>query len=165
MKTLLTISTLFSSLFVYTQIAIQNEVLATSGESMSNGSIVVDFTFGETFTNTLPLGSTNVFTQGFQQPARKKAGFFGPVSSLSELEELVIEVYPNPFFGALTIEVTKSSDLHIAILDNSGRRVHSSQLSDIITTLDLSVLLAGKYQLVIADKETLIGRLPIVKID
>lgn len=163
MKTLLNLLGLFVSISAFGQLSIQNQVLATSGESFTNGSMVLDFTFGETFTSILPMGTSYIVTQGFQQPFRKKIAIIQPISSLEELGDFGIEVYPNPFRGELTIEVSENSQLQVTIYDNSGRLVHSSQLADIITNIDLSSLSVGNYQLILTDNQTQIGRMPIIK--
>lgn len=163
MRILLTTIALLTALYTFSQNTIQNQVLATSGESFTDGSIVVDFTCGETFTSTFSMGTSYVITQGFQQPIRKKIGIIQPVTSLDELGNYGIEVYPNPFRGELTIEVSENSQLQVTIFDNSGRLVHTSQLSDIATTIDLSLFSVGNYQLVLTDNQNQIGRMPIIK--
>lgn len=44
------------------------QVIATSGNSFSNSQNKVDWTLGETITETLST-SNNILTQGFQQPS------------------------------------------------------------------------------------------------
>lgn len=163
MNTLLTTAAaLFTVLPAFSQLIIQNQVLATSGESFT-GSIVVDYTFGETFTSTFPFGSSFVITQGFQQPVRRKIGLLGSFVSIDELEIFGVEVYPNPFRGEITVEVPENSRLEITIYDNAGRLVYSSQLAEMVTTIGLSELSVGNYQLITTDNQNQIGRMPIIK--
>lgn len=162
---------LFSTLYflilsgrIFSQITIENEVLSTGGHTFNTGSYVVDFTLGEVFTSTLNNGGTFVYTQGFQQPVRKKIGILDPILvSLDEQVEPGFSVFPNPFRNELSIEFPHSGSVFIQIYDNTGRSVFSDQLSDILNTIDLSILAVGNYQLVLQTNEALLGRISVIK--
>ena len=55
---------------VFGQVAIQNNVFASSGSNFSNSSISMDFTIGECLTNSFV--SNNLISQGFHQPDGNK---------------------------------------------------------------------------------------------
>jgi hypothetical protein len=163
-KILLLTLTLLELGFLSAQITIQNEVLSSAGTTFSFGSYEIDFTLGEVFTTTLSTSNGTVYTQGFQQPMRKKIAVLEPV--LVSLEEEVSEsfsVYPNPFRGDLTIEIPESSSVTFQLFDNSGRLILVDQLSQVVNTIDLSILAVGNYQLVLQTNEALLGRISIIK--
>jgi hypothetical protein len=151
--------------YLSSQITIQNEVLSTSGNSYTTASNrVIDFTFGEVFTTTLIGGSVIVFTQGFQQPARKKFGILDPILvSIGEQMPNGFSIYPNPFREDITVEIPWDSAVRIEIFDNTGRLVFKNQLSEVINTIDLSALAAGNYQLAFQNTEVFLGRISLIK--
>lgn len=151
--------------YLSSQIIIQNEVISTSGNSFTTASNrVIDFTFGEVFTTTLNGVGVIVFTQGFQQPVRKKFGILDPILvSIDEQMPNGFSVYPNPFREDITLEIPWDSAVRIEIFDNTGRLVFKGQLSEVINTIDLSALAVGNYQLVFQNKEAFLGRISLIK--
>ena len=146
------------------QLNIQNEVLSSAGTTFSFGSYEIDFTLGEVFTTTLSAGNGTVYTQGFQQPMRKKIAVLEPVLvSVNENGMNGFNVYPNPFRGDLTIEIPENSLVTFQLFDNSGRLIQVDQLSQVVNTIDLSILAVGNYQLVLQTNEALLGRISIIK--
>lgn len=163
MKKILLLFILTISFGAYSQIQIQNQVLSTSGNSFTDGTYVMDFTFGETFTSSLSTSSM-LITQGFQQPKRKKQIAPGPVVSADELNMPGLSVFPNPFNNEITIEISYLEDLYMIIYDNSGREVGQKELNSITTTIDLSELAVGNYQFNLYTLQNeLIGRIPVIK--
>lgn len=150
--------------YLSAQITIQNEVLSSAGNSFVTASDrVVDFTLGEVFTATLTSNNLMI-SQGFHQPNRRKFGILNPV--LVSLDEEVSEnfsVYPNPFRGELTIEIPAAELVYIQLFDNTGRVVLNHQLSQVTTTIDLSMLSVGNYQLVLQTDEAFLGRVSLIK--
>lgn len=163
MKTKFLILIIFGlSATINAQIAIQNNVLSSSGSSFSDGSMVIDFTFGETFTSTLPA-STIILTQGFQQPIRKKLSIIDPVVGVEDLGNYNFSVYPNPFNHEVTIELSSPEEIQITVYDNTGRLIYSDLTNALTTTLDLSALAVGNYQILLSSKNEFIGRIPVIK--
>jgi hypothetical protein len=120
--------------------------------------MVIDFTLGEPFTTTVPLGTNYVFTQGFQQPLSIQSGAF-----LGEFLVEGFEVYPNPFRNELEIKLPENTSLEMLLYDNTGRLVHDSQVSAIQTTIDLSHHDNANYHLVLKNKEKVTGHLSLIK--
>lgn len=162
MKKLITAFWLAVSLGTFAQVEVQNQALSTLGNSFTDGITVIDFTLGETFTSALTT-SNQLITQGFEQPVRKKYIIIDPVVGIEELENTAFLVYPNPFNQEVTIEVSSLSELHVQIYDNSGRIIKNEKLNTLVTTLDLSELAVGNYQIVLTDQKAFIGRIPVVK--
>ncbi len=157
-KNYLLFSVTFLSIFCSNaQIEIQNQVLATSGASVSNSSIKVDYTLGEPFTETFPLGTQNVLTQGFQQPEVK------PSSSLEELGNFEYSFFPNPFQNEFYVKIPKDKQMQLKVYDNAGRFVQQVELSNLINTLDFSSLANGNYQMILSENDTRVTRFSVVK--
>ena len=163
MRILLAFILLLTGATSFSQLTVQNTILATSGNSFSNGTTVIDFTLGETFTATIPYGTSYVVTQGFQQPIRKKIGIIQPVTSIDELSNEGYGVYPNPFRGELVIEIPENEVVDLVLYDNAGRLVYRSTLSSVQTAIDLTELAPANYQLVLTNNEEVIGRIPVIK--
>lgn len=121
------------------------EVVATAGETFSNGSLTLEWTLGEIMTESY-VGNSLVLTQGFHQPTvlttnvEEVADRFGTVT-----------VYPNPTPGGIVIERQQSGDLHVLLSDLSGRVILQRHMSDAERTLDLSHLPQGMYLLRLSD--------------
>jgi hypothetical protein len=160
---LYTVITLVLSNAVSAQLNFQNDVLSTTGNSFSTGSYQIDFTLGEVFTATLDPGNGTVYTQGFQQPQRKKIAILEPVALVNEAGMNGFNVYPNPFRGDLTIEITENSSVSIKLYDNTGRLILNDQLSQLMNTIDLSMLAVGNYQLVLQTEGAFLGRISLIK--
>jgi hypothetical protein len=149
----------------YGQATIQNSVLSTVGNSYTSANVVVDFTFGETFTNS--LSASHLITQGFQQPLRKKI-VVQPTGGLNtagiyDEEMLEIQVYPNPFQTCFSIELNANLPLILSIYDNSGRMVFTQKIGDLLQKIELNDLATGSYSLVLKLNEDLIFRQNLIK--
>ncbi len=150
----------------YCQIAIQNTVLATSGKSMSNSSLSMEYTFGETFTQSLI--NSQLITQGFQQPYRKKIVLqpTKPTDNLglnnSGFGNIIL--YPNPFASLLNIENHVVEPLQIEVLDIAGKSVLRASLTNIVHTLNLEHLACGPYRLIFTIDDEFLHEETIIKI-
>ena len=136
MKQLLICTSLLITSSCFTQIQLSRDVFATSGMEMSNSSLQVSFTAGETFTSTFVQGST--FTLGFQQNNESSV-------SLEEIQGVNISLYPNPATEQLILTTTSASPYGYKIYDITGRivQVEIQILGDII--IDVTSLVEGKY--------------------
>ncbi len=69
-------------------------------------------------------------------------------TSLPEMEETMIQVYPNPATDLLTISVgdaTQSKPLSVTVIDVMGREAYAGTVSATEMSLDVSHLLSGGY--------------------
>lgn len=69
-------------------------------------------------------------------------------TSLPEMEETMIQVYPNPATDLLTISVgdaTQSKPLSVTVIDVMGREAYAGTVSATEMSLDVSHLLSGVY--------------------
>ncbi len=158
------IITLFLTFQTSAQLDIQNQVLATGGNSYNSTVLLLDYTLGEPFTSAFSGSSFPALTQGFQQPRRVKV--FQPQFNigLEEFAENGFEIYPNPFTNELFIKILTKDIVGVALYDASGRLVCTQAINSIETKLYLSQLAPGTYRLVISASDGQVENYPIIKI-
>ncbi|MDD3875359.1 MAG: T9SS type A sorting domain-containing protein [Bacteroidales bacterium] len=77
------------------------------------------------------------------------------ITSIAELYNLNLKVYPNPTDGSLTVEFNDDIELNFSlkVFDLFGKEVFDSELNQRITHLDFKNLSNGMYYLVLANKQ------------
>lgn len=115
---------------------IERDVFGSSGSEMSNTSMQMSFTIGETFTST--LSNNEIHTLGFQQA--NKSGV-----SVVELSDIEFGLYPNPASEEITFFTSSEKPFEYKILDISGRVVLAGNASGNSLLINVSVLEKGKY--------------------
>ncbi|MEY4605033.1 MAG: Secretion system C-terminal sorting domain [Bacteroidota bacterium] len=158
MRIVLSLTFGFLGTISFAQSEIQNNILATSGTSLTNGTIVIDFTTGESFTSTFSLGTNYIITQGFQQPFSSPSG-----ASLNQFLNEDFAVYPNPFQSELVIRIPENEVMEMLIYDNAGRIVYKSTVSKVQSIINLSQLENAHYQLVLRNGEKILGIMSLIK--
>ncbi|MBL1280500.1 MAG: T9SS type A sorting domain-containing protein [Fluviicola sp.] len=119
------------------QLQISRYVNASAGAEMSNSSLQLSYTIGETFTNTLTQsGSTN--TLGFQQSGLSTV-------TIEENVEITIALYPNPVSEQLTLTTTSTASYSYKIYDVTGRIVVLGGKKTGKTIINVQSLVEGKY--------------------
>ncbi|HBG69795.1 MAG: hypothetical protein A2W93_00260 [Bacteroidetes bacterium GWF2_43_63] len=98
--------------------------IASSGGYFSNGSgslsaTVAEMTMVETFHAT-----SNILTQGFQQPA-------DAVSSIDETTQAEVSIFPNPTNGqfSLTVNASANGSATVRIYDLLGQTIREQELA------------------------------------
>lgn len=125
--------------------SIANQVIASSGQTVESGGLVLDYTVGETVTATLST-SDFILTQGFHQPYPDSSVSIFPFS-----DALNVLIFPVPFSNTLNL-VGKGNipgtNFEVALFDVSGRNVFTTSI-DLREpqTLALHHLSAGTYLL------------------
>ena len=150
-KTLL----LFSLLTTFTLSA--QEVIATQGDSYSNGSGSIDFTVGEAVIITGTDG-TNDITQGFHQTN----WYFLELDDYAPTLEVI--VYPNPTSEVMNIKTSEFEGASYALYDANGKIVLNDFLVAELTEIRVGTLLPGKYLLTINKDEQKLKTFKLVKI-
>ena len=145
---------------VFGQVAIQNNVFASSGSNFSNSSISMDFTIGECLTNSFV--SNNLISQGFHQPDVDENT--NGIDIPSGFTQIYFSVYPNPFMETFSVEHNSANAVRLKIFDNAGRLVYFESLLSQFTTLNLSNFQSGVYQLVFSDDQQFLSRFSLIKI-
>jgi len=124
-------------------------VVSSSGDSYSNGGVIMDYTLGEIVVET-HINSTTILTQGFHQGILK-------VSTNVENIDIKTKIYPNPTTNFIIIELEKNVNADILVYDINGKIVIKDRLNnEQQKQLDFSFLNQGNYLLHIniADKKS-----------
>jgi hypothetical protein len=124
-------------------------VVSISGDSYSNGSVIMDYTLGEIVIETHANSST-VLTQGFHQ------GDLNVNTGVVNID-IKTKVYPNPTTNFLIVELEKNVNADILVYDINGKIVIKGRLNnEQQKQLDFGFLKQGNYLLHIniADKQS-----------
>lgn len=150
----------------FSQVAIQNNVLASGGDYFSNTNSGIEYTFGEPFTSN--FANTEQITQGFHQPSRNKLVVTnpGPVGNagINALENNFILLYPNPFTDLLNIDNRYPESLQLHIYDISGRLINTFTIEALVSFINLSELSSGSYRLAFYIKNEMVFEQSIIKL-
>jgi hypothetical protein len=157
MRFILSIYFMLFVLNLLSQIQVQNNLISTSGNSFNSDAWLIDYSVGEPFTYSFPLGNNYIVDQGFQQPFQENSLITQGVFRNS------IDVYPNPFFNKINIQLSDETNVDIVVVDNTGRIVYQTMLCSVLTVLDLNELLPCNYQILFNINDELIGCIPIIK--
>ena len=124
-------------------------VVSSSGDSYSNGNIIMDYTLGEivveTFSNT-----ANILTQGFHQ------GVLKVITAVLDIG-IKTKIYPNPTTNFIIIELEKNVNAELLVYDINGKIVIKDRLNnEQQKQLDFGFLNQGNYilHINIADKQS-----------
>lgn len=124
---------------------IANQVIASSGQTVESGGIILDYTVGETVTATLSAPDF-LLTQGFHQPYPDSSVSIFPFS-----DALDVLIFPVPFTGTLNLVGNGNipdTSFEVALFDIHGRNVFTTAM--VLRepqTLALHHLPAGTYLL------------------
>ena len=116
------------------------------GEASANEFILTN-TFGETKTNTelqsVSPSNTFILNEGFQQPDQWSYSTENQIL----VDELEIDVYPNPFSGDLVLDTKYISEggIIVNIYSSDSRLIYSTSVYDNHNELNLNHLSPGKY--------------------
>jgi hypothetical protein len=124
-------------------------VVSSSGDSYSNGNVIMDYTLGEIVVET-HTNSTTILTQGFHQEILK-------ITTEVVNIDIKTKVYPNPTTNFLIVELEKNVNADILVYDINGKIVIKDRLNnEQQKQLDFSFLKQGNYLLHIniADKKS-----------
>lgn len=117
------------------------EVISSSGDFYANTSAQLSFTFGEMIIETVS-SSSNIITQGFQQPEQENVGIEEAKNKLQ------VNIYPNPGRELLNIDLSdKEFEINLTIYDASGKVIKEQLIPNWQrkVILNLSSLSSGYY--------------------
>lgn len=127
-------------------------VFSSSGETLGGqvgpNEFILTNTFGETKTKTVPQyvspSNTFILNEGFQQPDQ---WFINPTENQALVDELEIDVYPNPFSGSIVFDTKSFSEelIIVNIYSSDSRLIYSSPIPVNNNELNLNHLSPGKY--------------------
>ena len=124
-------------------------VVSSSGDSYSNGGVIMDYTLGEIVIETFS-NNANILTQGFHQGDLK-------VTTAVVNLDIKTKIYPNPTTNFIIIELEKNVNAELLVYDINGKIVIKDKLRDEQQKqLDFSFLNQGNYflHINIADKKS-----------
>ena len=110
----------FACFFSFAQ-SNNQQVISSCGTSFSNDEYIMESTLGETVISTIENG--NILTQGFHQTTLK-------ITSVSELSDIELKLYPNPTIGLFTIEFGKNQSLNIDLSSLNGKTIFSEKIEN-----------------------------------
>jgi hypothetical protein len=145
---------LFSLLTTLTVSA--QEVIATQGDSYSNGSANIDFTIGEAIIDTGTDG-TNDLTQGFHQT---NWNFLGVEDFAPNYEAII---FPNPTEDVLNIKTSTFENVTYTLYDAQGKLVMRDILSAEQTPIQVSQLAPGSYSLTLNNETQNLKTFKLIK--
>lgn len=138
------------------QVSMERTALAASGDEYINGSLHLDWTAGETVTETYTQAGLEA-TQGFQQGNLL-------INRVSQAElPYPVTVFPNPTDAVAYILVETTEPLHATLISLDGKKLMEISIDNNAnpTAVSLHQLPAATYLLQIADKD---GRMTTFKI-
>jgi len=140
MKLLFLAISFFFCSFSFCQ-TITPEVISSSGDFYSNSTAQLSFTFGEMIIETVS-SSSNIITQGFQQPEQENVGIE------EAKKKLQVNIYPNPSRELFNIDLSdKEFEITLTIFDATGKIIQQQTIPDWQkkVTLNLSSYSSGYY--------------------
>lgn len=133
----------------------QENAVSSGGDATGTGGSV-SYSIGQIDYTSNSNGAS--YNEGVQQPYE----FFVTVG-LEELNNLSIELFPNPVTDELTIKTIEFDDLGFQLFDNSGKIILFGQLQSEEHQLNVSQLAAGEYHLRINNSTSNIGTYQLIK--
>ena len=134
-------------------------VIGSDGGHSRNNQFSLDYTIGEVITEFGEDTLNNVhLTQGFQQT------MLAIVSVEDHLQEIEIDVYPNPAVEYLNISIPAlQEDMQFALFDMQGKLIEKQKIDSKKFTIGFSNMSTGNYLLVFSNKDQRIKTLQVQK--
>lgn len=139
MKTLLTVLLSTCMMLFATAQSVDKQVIASAGETLSNGTNQITSTIGEPIIGL--KGSTVTIHQGF---------LAGASNATLSVEELVasseVKIYPNPFTDLVNISIPENQGKVTAtIYSSAGKQAGIYTINNSLQSLNLEHLAQGMY--------------------
>lgn len=132
------------SLTCYSQ-SIDRNIYNSASGSIHLDDINIEYSIGETITNTITTNETEL-TQGFIQPIIIKKIQHETVANMDCV------VYPNPTQNYIIIKPQQPLNANIKIYDNTGKIIINQHCKIIDTyEIDLSSMVTGVYFMIVED--------------
>ena len=134
-------------------------VIGSDGGHSRNNQFSLDYTIGEVITEFGEDTLNNVhLTQGFQQT------MLAIVSVEDHLQEIEIDVYPNPAVEYLNISIPAlQEDMQFSLFDMQGKLIEKQKIDSKKFTIGFSNMSTGNYLLVFSNKDQRIKTLQVQK--
>jgi hypothetical protein len=135
-----------------------HDVVSASGASFKQSSGYITYTIGELVTHTL-TGTSEILTQGFLQTGLPKSWR----TSVEDVPDFEMSVYPNPVKDLLIIQVELLPDLQYTLHDVTGVLIDRGLVLNERSEIDFSYLSPAIYILRVFDNNQQIRIFQIVK--
>jgi hypothetical protein len=119
-KRLFLLLSFFSATFCFSQ-SITPDVIGSAGDFYSNANGMIQWTIGETMTETYGNAS-NFITQGFQQPDDFS-------THILVQHSLNVQLFPNPASNHFTIEFADEGNYSVEIFNAVGQKIIAQEFS------------------------------------
>ena len=121
------------------------EIITTSGGSMSDNNVQANWTIGEPITETV-TNNNSVVTSGFNQP------IFKIVSSIENIQtKFELSIFPNPTSQIVTIKYNGQLPVIAKVHSVNGQILSIKQINEASSQLDFSAKENGIYLLEITE--------------
>jgi len=126
--------------------AFGQEVISSSGNTLSNGGYSIDFTIGEPIIATLHKDSKTL-TQGYHQPSLA-------IIEVKQIDEnFNADVFPNPATSFINIEMDAFEGVSFKLQDLNGKILDQQNINQSITPINVKNLERGIYLLKLVDEK------------
>lgn len=134
-------------------------VIGSDGGHSRNNQFSLDYTIGEVVTEFgQDSANRNHLTQGFQQT------MLAIVSVEEHVQDIEIDVYPNPAVDHLNVSIPKlQEDMQFALFDMQGKLIEQQKINSEAFTIGFSTMSTGNYLLVFSNKDQRIKTLQVQK--
>ena len=159
MKTYLTALLVLFGLFCTSiHLSAQDSINAGSGD-VTDVDISICYSIGQTFFDHLS------YTEGTTTMGIQQAYDVSLLTSLSEIENDALQLYPNPAvnFVELSFPEYNKFDHQMILFDSSGRAVYRNEIKEPVTEIDVQSLEAGIYFLQVINKEESVKVFKLIK--
>ena len=153
-RLLLFITFIFISSSCFSQ-ALRSHVITSSGNALMMSDDAAYISIGEPMSTEIVNGDIMI-SQGFLQVT-----ILGNTVSTEEALDFDIKVFPNPTTSYLQVELEQYENVKYTLIDQMGRILDQAEISDYLTTIDVSDYAEGIYylQLSTAAKESKIVKI------
>lgn len=135
--------------------ALRSHVITSSGNALMMSDDAAYISIGEPMSTEIVNGDIMI-SQGFLQVT-----ILGNTVSTEEALDFDIKVFPNPTTSYLQVELEQYENVKYTLIDQMGRILDQAEISDYLTTVDVSDYVEGIYylQLSTAAKESKIVKI------
>ncbi len=143
--------------FIIPLITNAQEVVTTSGGSMSDNNILANWTIGEPITETYS-NNNSIITSGINQPLLKI------ISSVENIQNKIeFSIYPNPTSQIVTIKYSGQLPVIAKVLSINGQVFSNKQINETSSQFDFSTYAKGIYLIEITEQRGKSNTYRIVK--
>ncbi|MCD6019184.1 MAG: hypothetical protein K0S53_2305 [Bacteroidetes bacterium] len=117
---------------------LDQRVLASSGQALSNSTGSITFTIAEPITSTM-TNSTGTLNNGFHQGSLVVTNITEAIGNIS------FKVYPNPTTLNVTVENTQNGSTLVELFDSKGQLLIRKNFIEMSEVINLSSYADGTY--------------------